>query len=415
MDKSNILDSVTPEIFERDATNWLRIIRYHESGLIISFQQDVFYRVSQIIRNKKILKNVLGRYYLKYIIGYVSLEKEDITNQIKETILQIAKQRKISIPKERKNNLESIIHHLEKLGYDIGLFVFYINDALENKKETHHLKELEYLTRNYKNFSLICFSYKNIAYSRFKDYISNYSFLFTNVMIYPLYNTRDSIFFINLNCKNWQIKLDKKTKEKIRYYTGGYHWLSRHILRFLRNHPKKTLNQALKDEFLYRKVYSLWQRLTKKEQDILENIYLKVLTDKDISSEEFNYLLKTRLIIQENNNFYLGIKLFSMIIDKKKRISLFHVKNGKIFFREKIINSHFSSKELALLSLFINEQGNIVHRDKIAKTLWKAKWEEKYSDWAIDRLVYRLRKKIVSLGLDRNLVRTIKKRGFIFA
>ena len=38
--------------------------------------------------------------------------------------------------------------------------------------------------------------------------------------------------------------------------------------------------------------------------------------------------------------------------------------------------------------------GRVCSRDDIAQALWGQQWTQKYSDWMIDTLVYRLRHKI---------------------
>jgi len=49
----------------------------------------------------------------------------------------------------------------------------------------------------------------------------------------------------------------------------------------------------------------------------------------------------------------------------------------------------------------------------LAISLWGVEWTEKYSDWAIDRLMFRLRKQLVTFKMD-HFLHVLKRRGFMF-
>lgn len=72
-------------------------------------------------------------------------------------------------------------------------------------------------------------------------------------------------------------------------------------------------------------------------------------------------------------------------------------------------NSRLTFTEEKAVNLFLSKLDKLVTRDEIAKALWGSQWLEKYSEYMIDKTVYRLRKKI----LDTYQVITLKKRGYI--
>lgn len=55
-----------------------------------------------------------------------------------------------------------------------------------------------------------------------------------------------------------------------------------------------------------------------------------------------------------------------------------------------------SAQELVLLKLLTEKQDQPVTRDELAQVLWGKLWQEKYSDWAIDKAVSRLRQNLAS-------------------
>ena len=71
-----------------------------------------------------------------------------------------------------------------------------------------------------------------------------------------------------------------------------------------------------------------------------------------------------------------------------------------------------TSQEILLLDALINIEGNTLSRDDLAQKIWGLEWEDKYSDWAIDKLVSNLRKKL-ELNFYPKTLKTIKNKGFM--
>lgn len=55
----------------------------------------------------------------------------------------------------------------------------------------------------------------------------------------------------------------------------------------------------------------------------------------------------------------------------------------------------FTSYEHEVFKYLEENIEKIITRDEIAKIVWKGNWEEKYSDWAIDKLISKLKSKLV--------------------
>lgn len=67
------------------------------------------------------------------------------------------------------------------------------------------------------------------------------------------------------------------------------------------------------------------------------------------------------------------------------------------------------ASESRVLVLLQSKAGQICSRDEIAQALWGKQWTEKYSDWMIDTLIYRLRHKI---PLHQEII-TVRNQGYI--
>ena len=71
-----------------------------------------------------------------------------------------------------------------------------------------------------------------------------------------------------------------------------------------------------------------------------------------------------------------------------------------------------SKGELDTFNILYNKVGEIVSREEMAKVKWKEDADEKYSDWAIDQIIYRLRSKLKKHKVQYRII-TKKGRGFI--
>ena len=54
-----------------------------------------------------------------------------------------------------------------------------------------------------------------------------------------------------------------------------------------------------------------------------------------------------------------------------------------------------------------------ISRDEIATILWKEEsYDDKYSDWAIDKMISRLREKLILGGLTAYNIKTLRGKGY---
>lgn len=99
-----------------------------------------------------------------------------------------------------------------------------------------------------------------------------------------------------------------------------------------------------------------------------------------------------------------------------------YIKNGKLFhslledFIPQMTKPHsvlFTTTELRVIDYLQQHKNELVKREDIAKAIWgEEDWEEKYSEWALGQLIYRIRKKLQrsSESVD---IQTKKGEGFI--
>jgi DNA-binding response OmpR family regulator len=82
--------------------------------------------------------------------------------------------------------------------------------------------------------------------------------------------------------------------------------------------------------------------------------------------------------------------------------------NNSINYKSIKLLSNPTAQEINILNSML-QNNNPVSRDEIAQILWGKSWNMKYSDWAIDKSISRLRKKISGNEIR---ILTIKNFGY---
>lgn len=141
----------------------------------------------------------------------------------------------------------------------------------------------------------------------------------------------------------------------------------------------------------------IWESLGDFEKVAL----LKIIRKEQIGEKEkikAKYLWDTGLINQENKNFKLFSPLLDYYVRQKDTSSQFLV-------------ADFTKKENLLFNFLKENLGQICEREKIIEAVWPEVEELGVSDWAIDRLVARVRNKLM-LQKSSFEIQTVKTRGY---
>ena len=99
-----------------------------------------------------------------------------------------------------------------------------------------------------------------------------------------------------------------------------------------------------------------------------------------------------------------------------------YIRDGKLFHplledlltqETKPRNALFTTTELRVVDYLQKHKNELVKREDIARAVWgEEDWEEKYSEWAIGQLIYRIRKKLQKSSEHMD-IKTKKGEGFI--
>lgn len=168
--------------------------------------------------------------------------------------------------------------------------------------------------------------------------------------------------------------------------------------------PKDLFKFLLEDERINLQSEELWEDLNSSEQQILLKVLNKEsLRDKSLDQKLNDKDLRDGKYLFDSGFLTPGYKIFSPLFTEFLRS-----KNGKGEGSSGKVE--LSKKEHLLFSYLKENLGEICEREAIIEAVWPEEEALGVSDWAIDRLVARLRKKIKEEG-EFEIV-TIKTRGF---
>ncbi len=153
------------------------------------------------------------------------------------------------------------------------------------------------------------------------------------------------------------------------------------------------------DERIKLESEELWESLTKEEKRVL----LHVAKKRHISAEEklhTIYLWETGIITDLQGS----VRVFSPLLEEY----LLHLEPEESMSHG---NIHLTRKEHMLFMLLESHLGEICEREEIVERVWPEYKEFGVSDWAIDRLVARVRVKLREQKSKYEIV-TIRTRGY---
>jgi hypothetical protein len=233
--------------------------------------------------------------------------------------------------------------------------------------------------------------------------------VFNNIVYYPLYESRDTLNFIDYSLEEWKMKLGKSTKEKIIKQCGGQFWLVRQAVRALRDDPETTLEQIFESEQIRFRLEQIYLSLLDSEKKVLHKVMKNEEIEDPVEKHSLNYLNRMGYI----HDGRITVPLLEQYIHEHlPKISLLQTEEH-IVLNNVNIEGNFSKKEKRVVRLLLDQKNRVVSRDLIAKAIWPINTSDSYTDWALDRFIARIRVKLKSLGVSKNLIKTFRSKGYM--
>lgn len=159
------------------------------------------------------------------------------------------------------------------------------------------------------------------------------------------------------------------------------------------------LHELLSDERIILQSEELWESLTIDEKHVLSQILANHEIDAS-HKEKAKYLWDTGFVNEVEGKIEIFSPLFGAYVQQIEHEE-----------KQKRKSAHLTRKENHLFTLLKSQLGEICERDRIIEVVWPESQEFGVSDWAIDRLVARVRVKLREQDNPYE-IQTIRTRGY---
>lgn len=247
---------------------------------------------------------------------------------------------------------------------------------------------------------------------RLKTYGALREVIAQNLVFFPLLSTNDQDLVMKKISRKYGYPVSQKPA-LIKKLSGGNPSLIKACLRILSKHKdlknEEKITSFLFDQYEIKLILEdIWKSLEKDEQGVVSAL----ANHLPLKTEDIPIRLSRLGLVQELKLFS---PLFTLFVKAKtqglKKITL-DEQTGQVLINGLPIKEKLTLQEYHLLSAFLEKPGLVYSRDDIADTLWGKESYDKYSDWAIDQIISRLRKTLSNLGISPSNLQTIRKRGY---
>lgn len=223
----------------------------------------------------------------------------------------------------------------------------------------------------------------------------NKNLIVTNTMYLPLAKDEDLEIVMDGFIKKYNLHIPEKVRGWLKKLSGGYMQYLQLSLIILNEQKRDFQNEEellvflINNERIKLQSEEILESLTESEQNYLS----KIIKGEETNIKDVEYLEHTG-VVKEKEIFS---PLFEDFLLKKDH--------------QTVGNLELSKKELLLFGYLKSNLNEVCERENLIEQVWPEEEELGVSDWAIDRLVSRLRNKLKMQKNPYEIV-TIKTRGF---
>lgn len=393
--------------YREAATQWLEALKRKENVSVVFFPKtDRLIRFQQFLQDSVFMKSILGkeaRFFFQ-ILDFDTLNIED-KNDMEN---RIAEQMNFSRLTSRKLNFSQWLLYLRRHNVTLVL-VLPRAEKYFSEPGSRIFSYLSAMIDTYDPFVIsLCFFEADITHPYYSKLIPQSTRLYQNICYYPLYSPDDTRAFVQYLGKIWKKRIPAKLEQTVVELCGGHFWLVKEAVRkIVAESPDPFTQEGM--QFRLRTIY---EYLSPVEQATLSKLMLGKKNIEQSEKESLRYFQKMNFIDVRNR---CKIQLFKDFIENHfERHGEFSIQQNKIFLNNVPIGRIFSRQEQRVFRLFLEHKDEIISREMIANSMWPTRTEEQYSDWAIDQLIARLRKRLSELSLSPKLLQAIRGKGYLF-
>jgi hypothetical protein len=226
---------------------------------------------------------------------------------------------------------------------------------------------------------------------------------FTKPMFLSPASIEDQEVLLDTFQVRYGLKLSKAQKTQLFELVGGHiRFLQLSLIILNENHklPFDRVTASLsEDERIILQSEELWESLNQEEQTLLKKLVEGAASNAEIEKQK--YLLETGFIRKNKS----GYQLFTQFLEN-------YIKQHTSPLSKPENTLEFTKKELALFTFLQKNLNEVCERDQIIEAVWTDEEEAlEVSDWAMDRLVARVRAKLKKQKSTQEIL-TIRTRGY---
>lgn len=297
-----------------------------------------------------------------------------------------------------RKTLSKIIDH----GYLPTIFLIRFDRMQQVASENFfaNLKGLQDSMHSQLTFVITCFRpLEDLIPKLKKTFLSS----FTKPMFLCPASTEDLEVLLDTFQVRYGLKLTANQKNQLFELVGGHiRFLQLSLIILNENHKipfEKVTAKMSVDERIILQSEELWESLNQPEQQLLKKLVDQTASSTEI--EQQRYLLDTGFIKKTES----GYKIFTTFLEN-------YIKSHATNQNQPETTIEFTKKELALFKFLQSNINEVCERDAIIEAVWTDEEEAlEVSDWAMDRLVARVRAKLKKQKSTQEIL-TIRTRGY---
>lgn len=225
----------------------------------------------------------------------------------------------------------------------------------------------------------------------------------------PMRSEKDVEVLLDKEEKWFNYQLGVKQKKQIVNMTDGFTGI---------NHPLMAVCKSDKEKFLKLKIDDLIEEkhIINRLDDIFNSFIsstkkdlIRIAVGSILYEDVDEYLSETDFVEVEKDFAKIKVGLFEKYLQKK--FGSAQIKKSKSGTLSKLginLQNLLTNQEYVFL-LKLSEARGYITREQVAEIIWGVDWRNKYSDWAIDKIVSRIRKKIFDQNKEQLV--SIKRKG----
>ncbi|MBU0975941.1 MAG: winged helix-turn-helix domain-containing protein [Patescibacteria group bacterium] len=251
-----------------------------------------------------------------------------------------------------------------------------------------------------------------------------YSLFLNKRILLKLPNKKDAKLIIDEWERECGYKIPEKVRKSLFEISGGHPGYMKSANQvYLASNKKEgclaeeNLQKLSEESTIQARSEKFWIKFDKNYQGLLKKY---VVNPQMQSTPEMKYLENTGIIINGDYKkvfsplleFYIKSKSGSPKDEIPVKEGVFiDPKTETVYIDGKPLKTEPTRSEFKILKLLYTNNGEIVKREELAEVIWGKNVIEKYSDWAIDRTISRIRKKLGDTARNPRFIQTIKGRG----